>query len=296
MHSDNFTFGTETDERKMQGIEKLSAEEERDLSIKILAGEEAKKQLGDRSDLSEAERQKLLNTIASGENAFDTLVLANWPRAHKTAAETYRKNQFGLNECEDYEQTALTVICRCARTYDWKLGCRFSTYVHRSLTNEMMRENAKYRYAVRIPEENLPAVRRLKTKAADGDEISKAAGSSDMMDAVCSIPLSLQSPLSQDETDIELGDTIPDPAALTAEEVGDRIDLDAQIKRAREAFSRLSEDERNLLKGRLGFDGEQLPLRAFVGTTAKSVSGVQKKQIAAVKHLREIYFSLPMAF
>ena len=44
----------------------------------------------------------------------------------------------------------------------------------------------------------------------------------------------------------------------------------------------------------MGFFGATQPMRAFVGTAAKSVSGVQKKQIAAEKHLRELYYSLPL--
>ena len=63
----------------------------------------------------------------------------------------------------------------------------------------------------------------------------------------------------------------------------------------RELYEALSDDERTLLKGRMGFFGEQQTLKSFVGTAAKSVSGVQKKQIAAENHLRELYFSLPLA-
>ena len=45
----------------------------------------------------------------------------------------------------------------------------------------------------------------------------------------------------------------------------------------------------------MGFYGNPQPLKAFVGTAAKSISDVQKKQIAVVKHLRELYDSLPLA-
>lgn len=61
------------------------------------------------------------------------------------------------------------------------------------------------------------------------------------------------------------------------------------------ALEALPDDERNILKGRMGYFGEPQPLSSFVGTTAKSISGVQKKQIAALKHLRELYYGLPLA-
>ncbi len=291
---DNFKriSGIRTEKSK---IDRLTADEEKDLSAKIRAGGEAEKELSQGRDLSDAERQALLKTAEIGNEAFDRLVLANLPRAVKTAAEAYRKNQYGLNEFDDYKQTALVVTCKCARTFDGR--CRFGTYVHRSLVNEMIRENARNGYAVRIPEELLPAVSRLKRMldAADDDGSPETAGLSDELSAACRIPKRLQSPVSREDEDTELGDMIADPAALTAEEIDERIDREELVRRAKLALAGLPEEERRLLEGRFGFGGEPLPMRAFVGSAARSVSGVQKKQLQAEKHLREIYFSLPLA-
>lgn len=289
---------TDTSGNKIPFIDKLTADEEKELSISILAGEKAKKELSLNTGLSDVKRQALLKTAENGDEAFDKLVLSNLPRAIKTAADTYKKNKFGLNEFEDYKQTAIMVICRCARTYDWKFGYRFGTYVHRSLIHEMIRENAKNGYAVRIPEEYLSEVSRLNemAEAEDSAKTTRESAFSDILSAACRVPKSLQSPVSKEDEDTELGEMIPDPAALTAEEIEARIDQEEKIRMARTAFAMLSEDERSLLNGRLELGGEKIPMRAFVGISAKSISGVQKKQLAAEKHLREIYFSLPMAF
>ena len=81
----------------------------------------------------------------------------------------------------------------------------------------------------------------------------------------------------------------------TAEQIEDNIENENRLLRLNRALEALPDDERNILKGRMGYYGEPQTLKSFVGTAAKSVSGVQKKQIAAVKHLRELYFSLPHA-
>ena len=193
------------------------------------------------------------------------------------------------------------MICSCAWTYDWKIGCRFGTYVHRCLQHEMMRENARMGYALRIPEENLSQLSALRRESEDfgvdtaARNLGMTADSAARLLLAGSLSRSLQDPVNTDDPDLELGDTIADAQALTAEEIEERIDREEMLKKLRIAFSALPENERSLLLGRMGFGGEQVPMRAFVGTVAGSICGVQKKQIAAEKHLRELYFSLPMA-
>ncbi len=279
----------------------LSAEEEKELSKRILAGEAAKIVLSESEDLSEDNRAALERSAEDGKIACDELVLANLPRASKIANETYRKNPHGLNDIEDYRQTAIKVICLCARTFDWKLGCRFGTYVHRCLTHEMLRENAKTGYVLRIPEENLPLLGALRRESEDFgiDTAARNLGMTDDNAArlllAGNLSKSLQDPVNTDDPDLELGDIIADAHAVTADEIEERIDREERLKKLGIAFSVLPENERSLLLGRMGFGGEQVPMRAFVGKVAGSISGVQKKQIAAEKHLRELYFSLPMA-
>ena len=118
---------------------------------------------------------------------------------------------------------------------------------------------------------------------------------SEKLIAACSPCISLQAPLSKDGGDDEFGDVLPDSRAMTAEQIEDKIENENRLLRLNKALDALSDDERTLLKGRMGFFGDQQTLKSFVGTAAKSVSGVQKKQIAAENHLRELYFSLPLA-
>ncbi len=279
----------------------LTADEEITLSKQILAGEEAKRSLSRNRNISEEEKSALQALIDAGESAYDQMVLANMPRAAKIAAETVRKNPYGVNDFEDYKQTAMKVICKCARTFDWKHGCRFGTYVHRSLQNEMMRENAKTEFIMRIPEENLARLSALK-RLCENKSIEEAAQELSMTTEealkllLAGSPVrSLEEPVNEDSSDTELGETVCDESFMTKEEIENRIDFLIQIELLYIALSKLPVAERELLKGRMGFEGDPLPMKAFVGKTAKSISGVQKKQVAAVKHLREIYFSLPLA-
>ncbi len=279
----------------------LTREEETALSKLILAGEEAKKELSENKTLQDDELTALAETVKNGEAAWEHLVLANSRRAMKFAADTRKKNPFGLNDIEDYYQAAMRVICVCARTFDWRKKCRFSTFVHLCLQNEMLRENARTGYALRIPEHSLNQLSSLKKNAETMNMADAAADAGMTQDAaeklllMCKTGKSLQAPLDAEEPDTEFGDMLPDPYAVTSEDIEDRIELEEKLARLALAFCFLSEDEKTLLRGRMGFDGTVLPMRAFVGTIAESVSGVQKKQLAAQKHLREIYESLPLA-
>lgn len=276
--------------------EGLSFEEETALSKKILAGEAAKRELAGNSALGKNEREALNDAVSDGEQAYERLVLANLPRAVKIAVSTWKKNPFGLNDVDDYRQTAMKVICTCARTYDWRMGCRFGTYVHNSLKNEMLRENARTGYALRIPEDELCRLndlRRLKDKRKTDDLSGKAGKSAEKLLLSTGICRSLEEPVSPEEDDTEFGEMIADPKAVTAEMIEDDIIVRCRIAKLMDALAALPEDEQDLLRGRMGFDGDPRPLKAYVGVYAGSVSGVQKKQLAAEKHLKEIYEGLP---
>ena len=268
----------------------LNFEEEIMLSKKIQAGNEAKEILNLGNLMSEEEFQKLTILVEEGELAFGQLVEANVPRAMKYAYETWQKNKFGVNDLEDYQQTALKVICTCARTFDWNKGFRFGTLAHNCLKHEMLRENAKTCYALRIPEESLMQLSTVKQNPE-----TSVCKDSDKLIAACSSYISLQSPLGKEGSEEEFGDILPDTRALTAEQIEEKIDEENNRLRLAKALEAMSEDERNILKGRMGYFGEPQLLKSFVGTAAKSISGVQKKQETALKHLRELYFSLPLA-
>ena len=294
-------FDTEAGNNKYAHVNYLSAGEEKELSKQILAGNEAKAALTCEKPMSESERDALKTVIEKGAAAYERLIMENLPRAYQFAYEAYRKNAFGLNEKADYFQTAMKVICSCAGTFDWQMGCRFGTYVHRCMKNELLRENARNGYAVRIPEENLQKLGVLKRLNAEMgiDRAAAALGiSADLAASILAagtVSKSLQEPVNWEDPDTELGDCIADAYAMTADEIESGIDREQNLEKLRAAFSMLDPDEKVLLKGRFGLGTDQLPMRAFIGTVAKSVSGVQKKQEAAEKHLRELFFSLPMA-
>ncbi len=275
----------------------LNFEEEVSLSKKIQAGNEAKEILERGGSLPDEEREILNLLVKEGEFAFEQLVNANVPRAMKFAYETWRKNQSGVNDLEDYQQTAMIVICKCARTFDWRKGFRFSTYAHHCLRIVMLRENARTCYALRVPEDILVQLSAAKKNSDvyDGKDTNNFHSVSEKLLAACSPQISLQKTVGKDGDDTELGDILADTHAVTAEQIEEKIVEEDCLLRLYNALEALSEEERLILKGRMGFFGKPQPLKTFVGTAAKSVSGVQKKQQEAVKHLRELFFSLPLA-
>ncbi len=274
----------------------LSFDEEVMLSKKIQAGNDAKEILAKNGSLSYEDRVKLESLAAEGDLAFERLVYANVPRAMKFASETWQKNRSGADDLEDYRQVAMGVICSCARVFDWKKGCRFGTLAHQCLQREMLRENARMCYVIRVPEERLMQLPAAKKDAAADVSGAEAIGSAlkKLID-VCGPQRSLQDPVGMEEDEAEFGDYLPDPSAVTAAQIEESIDHEEMVSRLYKALESLPDDERMLLMGRAGFFGETQTLSSFVGTAARSISGVQKKQIAAEKHLRELYISLPMA-
>ena len=280
---------------------KLSFEEEKELSRRIHLGAAARKALLSGADLSDADRAEKQRLAEDGDAAYEQLVAANIPLAMKAALKTWRLNPSGLNELDDYKQTAVKVICEAARTYDGRRGCRFSTWAYQQLMQEMVRENALTVYALRIPEENLYRIGRL-MRGAENAPLREAAAAEGMTESAAQKLLvsacvykSLQDPYSPEDPDTSLGEMIPDVSALNAEEIGARIDRERASAELLAALSRLPEDEQSLLRGRMGFGGSIVPLRAYVGVFAESISGVQKKQIRAENHLRELMGVLPLA-
>ena len=234
----------------------LSAAEETELSKRIQAGETAKEMLQKRSDLKGSEIDVLLTNAEDGNRAYERLVLANLPRADKFAAEAFRKNPDSLNDYEDYRQSAIKAICACARTYDWRRGSRFGTYVHRCLINEMLRENSKNCFAMRIPEENLSKLgelRRLSAAHSIGEaakELGMECSDAEKLLSAGKYRRNLQDPANTNDPGAELGDLIEDDTVMSADEIEAEIDLRESIRKLHEALAILPEAEKSLLTGR----------------------------------------------
>lgn len=293
------TYGFDTNTMAKAG-EGLTCEEEMELSKRILAGNEARARLLSGLALTNAERAELTWTAEDGEAAYEALVAANYPLAMKFALETRKLNPTGLNELEDYRQTALLAICKAARTFDWRRGCRFSTWVFPQLKQAMIRENAATAYALRIPEESLCRIGELKRHAESGS-LTRAADAMNMTESAaekllsaCGRAKSLQDPFSVEDQDTELGEMLPDCHALTAAEIEESVDREHSWSLILNAFPKLSAEEQSILRDRMGFNGDA-PLRTCVGIYGNSISGVHKKQKAAVEHLRKLVSALPLA-
>lgn len=282
--------------------EPLNAQEEISLSKRILAGKAAEETLSKAECPADEDRAALLHTVEDGKQAYDRLVLANYPRAMKFAHSTFRRNPFGLDTCEDYVQTALRVICEAAHTFDWRRGCRFSTWVHQQLKQEMIRENALMSYAIRIPEDNLCRISSLKHNAEEQGigAAAKALGmtrsNAEKLLQAGNVSKSLQDPINGEDPDTELGDILADATAITAEEIEEKIDAEADLKKIWSVYPRIPQKEQMVIWGRMGFgSGTPVRLKDLVGVCAESLSGVQKRELAAKKHLRELADRLPLA-
>ena len=280
----------------------LTAEEEIDLSKRILAGAAAKKALSRNGCLTEAERADLRRAAEDGEAAHEQLFTANIPLAKKIAYETWFNSPVSVNELEDYRQIAMLNLSEAARTFDWRYGCRFSTWAYKRISQAMLRENSRNGYLLRVPEDQLRRLSELK-RLMETEGIDKAAKTlgmsredADRLLLATNPGISLNAPVNADDPDIEFGDLFPDPCAMTIADIEEKIDLESDIRRLRAAMVLLPAAERELLEKRMGYHGEPMTLRELTGGIyGKTTGSVQKRQIKAESHLREIFNSLPLA-
>jgi RNA polymerase primary sigma factor len=263
--------------REIRPVPLLTAEQEIELAKRIEAGDEA---------------------------AMQHFILANL-RLVVNIAKKYQGRGFSLL---DLIQEGNIGLMRAVQKFDWRRGFRFSTYATWWIRQAITRALAERSRTIRLPILMGQAITKVRdaterltqklgrdpTEEEVADELGVTVSELDEMLRSSAAPVSLETPVGEDETDV-LGDLLPDENAIAPEERAFERTLKEEANHALEET--LSHRERLVLQLRFGLgDGQVYPLEKIgeqLGLTRERVRQIENEALrklrsaAATAHLKE---------
>lgn len=125
----------------------LDAQHERLLAQRLRAGQAARQHLRSAITVSEAERSELVRKQKLGDDARQTLVLANLRLVFSVAR---RYQRLGL-PMEDLVQEGMAGLLQAVEKYDWHKGTKFSTYAVWWIRQAITRALSNHSRTIRLP-------------------------------------------------------------------------------------------------------------------------------------------------
>jgi RNA polymerase primary sigma factor len=274
----------------------LAMQEEVALAKRIGIGIRAADALADKSsDMTNSQRHTLLLLVERGHSARAHLTSANL-RLVVAVAKRYmgRGLTFG-----DLIQEGNIGLLRAVEKYDYRRGYRFSTYATWWIRQSITRAIADQGRTIRVPVHMADSINRyvrmqnsLGQRLGREPSMEEIAGELDVpverlkeIAAIIPEPMSLESPLSEDE-DGHLGDFLADPRASSP------VDILSSVARKHQLYDLLedvlSERERQVLGLRYGLmDGNARTLEevgAEVGVTRERIRQIEARAIKKLRH------------
>ncbi len=239
----------------------LTAEEEIELAQQIELGEDAKRELH-LEDLSEEAREALEDVQTIGERARGRLTEANL-RLVVSVARKYLNRGLPML---DLIQEGNIGLARAVEKYDWRKGYRFSTYAYWWIRQGMTRALSEQSRSIRVPTHMVAAIgdvykaaRDLQQELGREPRVQEIADRLDLsperiqeIQASSRQPISLETPLGNEDSSGTLGDLIADRAGRTPHDLAAHSMLQRHMD---DAMQVLSPRERQVLRMRYGLDG-----------------------------------------
>ncbi len=282
--------------RDISATSLLSAEEEIELAQEIERGEDAKRILGGQpEELAEEERDRLELLARAGERARGRLTEANL-RLVVSVARKYLNRGLPML---DLIQEGNIGLARAVEKYDWRKGYRFSTYAYWWIRQGMTRALAEQARPIRVPTHMVSAIGDVYKAARDlQQELGRDPRTQEIADrldltpervleiqASSRQPVSLETPLGNEDSAGTLGDLIADRSVRTPHELAAHSMLRRHMD---DAMQVLSPRERQVLRLRYGLaGGREHTLGEIADQLGVTSERVRQIESAALSKLRQ---------
>jgi len=281
--------------RDISAVSLLSAEQEIQLAQQIEAGEDARREPHGRAALSEARRDELQGLVTAGERAHDRLTEANL-RLVVSVARKYVNRGLPML---DLIQEGNIGLARAVDKFDWRKGYRFSTYAYWWIRQGMTRALAEQARSIRVPTHMVAAIgdvykaaRDLQQELGREPRVNEIAERLDIspkrvqeIQRSSRQPVSLETPLGNEDSAGTLGDLIADRS------VGSPHEMAAQgmLKRHMDdAMQVLTPRERQVLRLRFGLSGgREHTLGEIADQLGVTSERVRQIEAAALSRMRQ---------
>ena len=272
----------------------LTAEDERELAMRIEAGVKAEERRAGNGHLAEIDRRILGGAVRDGDEARAELIQANLRLVVSIAKRYVGRGMLFL----DLIQEGNLGLMRAVEKFDYTKGFKFSTYATWWIRQAITRAIADQARTIRIPVhmvESMNRVMRIQRQMTQElereptiDELAEKTGLTTErvreIQRIAQDPLSLDSPVGE-EDDSNLADFIEDSGADAPAEVATRRMLAQAVE---EALGELSDREKEVVKLRFGLiDGQARTLEEVgkeFGVTRERIRQIEAKTLAKLRH------------
>ncbi len=284
--------------KEMSRVPLLSGEEELDLAKRIESGKGAKRELNRSNGSTPAARRADLETLINdGTLAREHLIKAN-TRLVVSIAKRYIGRGVPFL---DLIQEGNLGLMKAVEKYEYQRGFRFSTYATWWIRQTITRSIADQGRTIRVPVHMVDRIRQLyrtthemeqrlgrqPTHEELADAIGVKSNKIDWMMRVSWLPLSLESPINDDEEDSELGmfvedQVTPSPAQSTYTSL--------LREKVQEVLETLPPREARILRLRFGLEnGRSYTLEEVgqkFGLTRERIRQIESKALRRLRHPR----------